>query len=149
MANTRFRIHPLQRSDAKAFALLRRQCTQANPECFCSSLAEVQQYSLAFYQREISEAETLPHQTLLGCFADKLLLGSIGVEQLHGQLRQHRGRLWGLMVAPEQRRQGIARLLCEHAIEQARQLGIEKLGLELTSEAQAAMQLYRSLGFRI
>jgi len=77
------------------------------------------------------------------------LLGVIGLERLNGTLRAHRARIWGLVISIKHRRQGISRQLCVHTIEQARKMTVEKLSLELTGEAVAALHLYRNLGFRI
>lgn len=142
-------IRPLKAKDATALSQLRLQATEANPECFCTTLHEVRSYPVGFYQQEIEQAESNPRQKILGYFVDDQLLGAVGVERLHGGMLQHRGRIWGLMVCPNSRRQGIARQLCEAAVQEAKQLEVEKLGLEVTGDAIAAMQLYRSLGFRI
>lgn len=142
-------IRPLDPKDAIAYASLRLATTTANPECFCTSLAELQTASVEQFSNEIKHRNQLVNNKMLGYFQQGKLIGAVGVEQLYGDLRRHKGRLWGLMVLPDQRRQGVARKLCEAAITMATTYPVEKLGLELTSEAIAAMRLYRSLGFKI
>lgn len=142
-------IRKLEPRDAIAFASLRLDATKANPECFCSSINELQKTTVDYFAKEIEQRHQLTNNLVIGYFQQNKLVGTIGVEQLHGDLRKHKSRIWGLMVLPECRRQGVARALCETAIDQAKAFGADKLGLELTGEAVAALQLYRSLGFRI
>lgn len=143
------KIRLLDPKDAIAFATLRLASTKANPECFCTSLSELQTATVELFAQEIKQRHELKHNRILGYFHQGELRGAVGIEQLYGDLRCHKGRVWGLMVSPDYRRQGIARQLCEAAIQTAKEYGVEKLSLELTSEAVAAMQLYRRLGFRI
>lgn len=143
------KIRPLDPKDAIALATLRLASTKANPECFCTSLSELQTATVDLFAQEIKQRHQLENNRILGYFHHGEMLGAIGVEQLYGDLRRHKGRIWGLMVSPEHRRQGIARELCNAAVETAKDYGVEKLSLELTSEAVAAMKLYRSLDFRI
>ena len=143
-------LRPLQLEDAEAFMALRTKSIAANPECFCSSIGEVQQQGLNHYRELISAHEHATRQQLYGAFSDSgQLQGVIAIEQLAGALRAHRGRIWGLMVDPDCRRQGVARQLCQQALDTGKALALEKISLELTGEAVAALHLYRALGFRI
>ncbi|UUX52129.1 ribosomal protein S18-alanine N-acetyltransferase [Nisaea acidiphila] len=51
-----------------------------------------------------------------------------------------------LAVAPENRRQGIGRLLMEQAVHAARESGAERLVLEVQDGNRSAISLYESLG---
>ena len=57
-------------------------------------------------------------------------------------------RLEHVMVVPERQRRGIGRMLVNEAIAWARDDGYETLVLETTSEQEAAVHFYRSLGFQ-
>ena len=143
-------IRPLVASDATAFRNLRLKAITSNPECFCTALKEAQRQDLAYYQQQISQSSCSRNQALFGTFNRAgELLGVAGLERMSGELRAHRARIWGLVIDTHYRRQGIARELCEHSIKYAHDMKIEKLSLELTGEAVAALHLYRSLGFRI
>ncbi|MCW8886279.1 MAG: GNAT family N-acetyltransferase [Motiliproteus sp.] len=143
-------LRPLQSEDAEAFMALRLKAIGANPECFCSTLSEVQQQGLDHYRQLIDLHLQSSSQQLLGAFSKTdQLQGVIALERLNGALRTHRGRIWGLLVDPDCRRQGTARALCQQALESAKQMELEKINLELTGEAVAALHLYRDLGFRI
>ena len=149
-ANSPCVIRPLAATDIVAFRDLRLNAITLNPECFCTALSEAEQQDIHYYQALIRQTDSSPHQALFGAFSPEgKLLGVIGLERMSGTLRAHRARLWGLITDTKYRRQGIARQLCTHAINQARSMSVEKLSLELTGEAVPALHLYRSLGFRI
>jgi len=64
-------------------------------------------------------------------------------------LGSEEGHLGNLAVAPEQRREGVARALVEELLAAARQAGVKSLALEVRVSNDAAQALYRSLGFRL
>ena len=55
--------------------------------------------------------------------------------------------MMNLAVAPRHRRQGIARQLVEALGDALRAQGVQSLTLEVRASNEAAIQLYRSLGF--
>ena len=59
---------------------------------------------------------------------------------------RHVGRL-GMGLLPEYRGRGLGRQLAVHAIRAARQMGIERIELEVFASNTAAIALYRALGF--
>lgn len=143
-------FRPLTSSDSAAFRALHQAVIHANPECFCTAVSEAEQYQLNFYRAQIKEHSSADNRRLYGAFSPQgELLGMVGIEQLNGLMRCHKARLWGLMVHPTGRRRGLAQQLCQQAIAFARQLNTEKITLELTGSAIAALHLYRGLGFRI
>jgi ribosomal protein S18 acetylase RimI-like enzyme len=58
----------------------------------------------------------------------------------------HGGRL-GMGLLPEYRRRGIGRQLAIKAIKRAREIGLERIELEVFASNQSAVALYLSLGF--
>jgi ribosomal protein S18 acetylase RimI-like enzyme len=59
---------------------------------------------------------------------------------------RHVGRL-GMGLLPDYRRRGVGRQLAGQAIEAARQIGIERIELEVFASNTVAIALYRALGF--
>ena len=59
----------------------------------------------------------------------------------------HLGRL-GIIVLKEYRRKGLGKLLMGTALERAERLGIRLVTLEVYASNEAALGLYRSMGFR-
>jgi len=60
---------------------------------------------------------------------------------------RHKATIYGMYVAPRQRRQGVGRRLLERAIKQARRLKVRQLRLAVTTENRAAIALYQKAGF--
>jgi [ribosomal protein S18]-alanine N-acetyltransferase len=54
-----------------------------------------------------------------------------------------------LVVAPDHRRQGLGRWMLEFALERAGRRGAERAFLEVRRSNEAALGLYRELGFRV
>ena len=59
-----------------------------------------------------------------------------------------KGRIEDVVVDQEARGQGVARTLCQAALEIAQNWGIETVSLTCRPERQAANKLYQSLGFQ-
>ena len=53
-----------------------------------------------------------------------------------------------IAVHPDHRGRGLARQICLDLLEHARQLGLKRIQLEVLGDNQAAIRLYRSLGFQ-
>ncbi|MCM2131673.1 GNAT family N-acetyltransferase [Larsenimonas rhizosphaerae] len=83
-----------------------------------------------------------PDNLLCGMWQDEVLAGVVvlGWQPFDAELEL-------IMVAPDVRRQGIARLLVQTAITRSAALGKERLLLEVRAGNQAAISLYEGMGF--
>ena len=72
--------------------------------------------------------------------------GYVAVVSLHGW-SDHVGEL-RLVVDPERRRQGIGRALARRALMDALECGLEKVFVEVVADQDAAVEMFRSLGFQ-
>lgn len=63
-------------------------------------------------------------------------------------VRGQRAWIGGMGVVPEYRHRGIGRRMMAYLIEQARQLAVRRLQLEVITENRVAFDLYQSVGFR-
>lgn len=63
-------------------------------------------------------------------------------------VRGRRAWIGGMGVVPEFRRQGIGRRIMAYLIEQARQLAVRHIQLEVITQNRIALDLYQSIGFR-
>jgi len=70
-----------------------------------------------------------------------------GVED-HRFLPRKTGAIYELYVIPQQRRKGIARACAESVIKELWKLSPSKIQLEVVENNRAAMELWKSLGFR-
>ena len=75
---------------------------------------------------------------------DGMAAGCIALRRLDAV----RCELKRLYVRPEYRGRHIARLLCRRILEDARAIGYREMYLDTLPELEAAIALYRSLGFR-
>lgn len=71
-----------------------------------------------------------------------------------GQLWLHAGpsgraHLYDLFIEPRHRRQGHARRALQALLDQAAQLGAQRLGLNVLADNEAARGLYEQLGFQV
>lgn len=85
---------------------------------------------------------SLEHDWVLGAWIGDELLAALALRQ--GYLETE---LLYLLVAPEKRRQGLASLLLDQALERTRALQGERMLLEVRASNQAAIDLYQSRGF--
>ena len=58
------------------------------------------------------------------------------------------GQIYNIAIAPEFRREGIGEALLRHLIDKADADGCKLVTLEVRSGNEAAMELYKKLGFR-
>ncbi|MBW4655427.1 MAG: GNAT family N-acetyltransferase [Kaiparowitsia implicata GSE-PSE-MK54-09C] len=87
---------------------------------------------------------------ILGAFSDDSLVGTIRFSRFEETNEKHRGFIAGLYVRPEVRRRGIARALATEVLARARRdTGLRRIHLTVVTAQEAAIQLYKSLGFRI
>jgi RimJ/RimL family protein N-acetyltransferase len=77
-------------------------------------------------------------------------VGTVGVFRDRHVKAAHKAHLWGMYVAPHQRRQGIAADLLQAALRHARTLpGVAYVYLSVSTAAPAAQRLYERAGFRV
>ncbi len=130
--------------DAAAWLALRRRSLREHPESFHSTSEEWESADVE------QAAERLRRNRVVGAFAtDGSLVGGVtlALQARPGAKRRHKAEIWNVYVAPEHRGSGVARVLMERAISEARALGLEAVTLGVSSAAPAARRLYESLGF--
>ncbi len=83
----------------------------------------------------------------LGAFDGDALIGMATFARETGLKERHKGHLYGVYVAPEQRGRGVARALLAALIEKAADGSLEQILLGVSSRQNQAQQLYSYLGF--
>lgn len=78
-------------------------------------------------------------------FDGPAVIGFVGVFPLQGW-SSHVGEV-RLVVDPDYRGRGIGRALARHAVREALQLGLRKIVVEVVADQEAAVGLFRALGF--
>ena len=75
--------------------------------------------------------------------ADEERAGYAEIRMIAGE-----GQIYNIAIAPEFRREGIGEALLQHLIDKADADGCKLVTLEVRSGNEAAMELYKKLGFR-
>jgi GNAT superfamily N-acetyltransferase len=84
-----------------------------------------------------------PHGRLLLAEYDGQMAGMVCLQRIEADV----GKVDHVYVRPELRRRGIARALLEQLIEEARQIGYDRVRLDTARVWLAARSLYASVGF--
>lgn len=119
-------IQPMQRADLAAVVALELACALSS-------------WGVAGYEQELAN----PAAVLLAAHLNGQLAG-----YLSGRVLGDEFELFSLAVQPELRRQGIARRLMEHGIDELRRRGVQRWWLEVRAANSAAQGLYQTYGFK-
>ena len=133
-------VRQLGASDAAAFHALRLSGLRLNPDAFGSS-----------WEEEVDRppertAASLASAFVAGCEKDGVLVGIGGLRIGQSVKTRHRGVIWGIYVDPGVRGLGVGKRVMAALIDQAR-TEVEDLILTVSAHNDAAIALYRSLGF--
>ncbi len=145
MRNSALLIRLLLPADASAFQALRLQGLRECPTAFASSYEEELGEGAAEVAGRLARA---PGRAMIGAFQGAALVGFVGLQRESLRNLAHKVVLWGMVVAPEQRRSGVGRRLVVHALEAAFAMpGVRQVILSVNATNRAALALYESCGF--
>jgi ribosomal protein S18 acetylase RimI-like enzyme len=143
-------IRPLEEADFSRFIDIQREALASAPELFGSDYDWFESLSLLSIEQRFEKYQNFPSNYLLGAFTSSgSIVGMIGFScESHLAKLRHRGKVWGLYVSTEMRRQGLASRLLETVIETARDvMGCEQIQLSVSKHNEASYALYLRLGF--
>ena len=140
-------IRTLTPADVQEYRILRLAALQEQPPAFGTPAAKEERLSIESIAARLQESEDT---YILGAFADDMLVGIIRFARFDEANEKHRGFMAGLYVKPDWRQRGIARSLATAVLVRARQdAGLRRIHLTVVTAQDAAIQLYKSLGFGI
>lgn len=142
-------IRPLTEDDAPAWWHLRLMALRTDPSAFAESEDEHRAMSLE-QTRGRFRASDPQKNFVLGLFEDHELAGTAGFYRFEHAKFQHKGRIWGVYVRQESRRQGGARALLTELIERVSAIpGLKQITLAVAATQLPAKRLYAQLGFMV
>jgi RimJ/RimL family protein N-acetyltransferase len=142
-------IRPLIEHDAPAWWHLRLLALRTDPHSFADSEDEHQATSIEQARARFRESD--PQKSfVLGLFEEDELAGTAGFYRMAHAKFQHKGRIWGVYVRRESRRQGGARALLTELMDRAWAIPeIQQITLAVAATQLPAKLLYVQLGFMV
>jgi ribosomal protein S18 acetylase RimI-like enzyme len=139
-------IRTLMPSDVKEYRVLRLAALHEQPPAFGTPAEKEEKLALEAVASRLQESEDT---YILGAFSGDILVGIIRFSRFEEANEKHRGFIAGLYVRPDFRRCGLARAATEVLVRAQRDTGLRRIHLTVVTAQDAAIQLYKSLGFCI
>ena len=134
-----------------------RPFVRADAEAIVAFAAKMPLHDLLFLSRDIREprvvsawldqAESGQITSTVALDADGAILGCTALVRDEYSWSRHVGDV-RLLLLPEGRGTGLGRVLAEHCIATARDLGLAKLTVRMTPDQSAALKVFEDMGFR-
>ncbi len=142
---TDLQIRQLTAEDAQAFSDLRREVTADDPVPMGLTYQEELTRTLAGFQAQLSQPTP---SAVFGAFVDGELAATAAISRVSPFASSaHKMVMWGVFTSPRYRRRGLGRQLVTTALQHAAAAGVRRVNLQVYLPNEAALQLYRSLGF--
>jgi peroxiredoxin/RimJ/RimL family protein N-acetyltransferase len=139
-------VRPLHEGDAPAFRALRLRALKEDPAPFMTTYEEDEARPVAETAARLGASS--PGTGVLGAFRGDTLIGSVGFSRHAAAKARHRVLLWGMYVAPEERRHSVGRALILQVVALLRAVDdVEQIELTVVNREQAARSLYLAVGF--
>jgi len=141
-------IRPLGESDAAIYWNLRLESLQNEPLGFGKAAEE---HRATTVEQTASRFRDMPADSFnLGAFDGEDLIGIATFIRDTNLKERHKGRIYGVYVAPSHRRKGIGRALIADVLQRAKEdPTLEQILLAVATGQTAARQLYLSFGFQV
>jgi ribosomal protein S18 acetylase RimI-like enzyme len=141
-------IRRLTADDAVVYQAIRLRALREHPEAFLSSVEKESGYTDEFVRKRLADKEGREDDLVLAAFRNHTLVGVVGALRSTYRKEHHKAFIWGMYVAPEARRTGVAGLLLDEIIRAISAAdGIEQIQLSVITDNTAARELYESRGF--
>ncbi|CAN7547101.1 GNAT family protein [Paenibacillus sp. LjRoot153] len=141
-------IRVLDEHDAKIYQELRLSALQNSPEAFGSTYEREVHFTLDMVADRIKPKKDT---FVIGAVDEGgALVGSVSFVRESSLKTSHKGNVYAMFVALNQRGQGLGKKLLIELIRRASECdGVEQINLAVISQNEAAKKLYTSLGFKV
>ena len=140
-------VRLLHEGDAAAFRTVRLRALREDGGPFMTSYEEDQARPVAEFAARL--AASSPGTGVVGAFRGDTLIGTIGFSRHGAAKARHRVLLWGMYVAPEERRHSVGRALILQAVAILRGVeDVEQVEVHVFTREEAARSLYVTVGFQ-
>lgn len=131
--------------DARVYQAFRLAALCECPSAFASSYEEEHPTLLSVVAERLSSKED---RCVLGAWLDSSLVGMVGLQREEMRKLAHKAFIWGMYVAPGERRRGVGRQLIDHALLRAASMnGVRQVNLGVNAANVEAIALYQAAGF--
>jgi ribosomal protein S18 acetylase RimI-like enzyme len=145
-----YAIESLCPGDIEKYRALRRHGLELHPEAFGETAAHFSGVASAQIVSRLQSAERRGGFILVAKDSADEFVGTVGLAVPEAEKMAHRASLWGMFVEPRARGAGLGRQLVEECLGRARAVPSLKLvTLAVVTTNEAALQLYRTVGFRV
>jgi len=134
-------------SHAATYRALMLEAYDQHPDAFTSSVAERSSLPLSWWEERLAVGPATS-ELVFGAFAQRELIGAVGLSFDTRAKAKHKSTLFGMYVPDKFRKQGVGRRLIEEALRYARTRADTTITqLTVTAGNTPALSLYESAGF--
>jgi RimJ/RimL family protein N-acetyltransferase len=142
------KIRDVSEKDAEVFFELLKRTLQNYPASFQTDISQIENTSLQDVIEHLSESDGVKGFRLGGFDKTGKLVGSVRLQRRVSPKQSHCADIEQMFVDSECQNKGVGYKLLTSLIERAKRIeGLEQIELYVSSNAHAAIHLYKKLGF--